>query len=87
MVMMSNSKSIVVACVVAAVTVANLCLSIVAVLQQDSPNKYGLVIGVGIFAIIFFAVGIAIQHHRYKVVDMDDDKIKQSRDHNDKYNS
>jgi len=87
MVSMSNRKSIAIACAIAAMTVANLYLSIVTVLQQDSPNKYGLLIGVAIFAVIFFAVGIAIQHHQYRIVDMDDDKIKQSKDHDDKYTS
>jgi len=76
MVELSNWKSISISCAIAAVIIANLCLSIVTVLNFDLPDKYGLLIGVAIFAVIFFAVAIAIQHNQYRIVDTDDDKYK-----------
>ena len=87
MLQLSNKRSIAIACVIAAITSGNLYLSIVTVLQYDSPNKYGLLIGVAIFAVIFFAVAIAVQYHHYRIVDTDDNKIKHSIDHSGKYKS
>jgi len=85
MLTMSNRKSISVACAVVALTLANLYLSIVTVLNLDSPDKYGLLIGVAIFAVIFFAVAIVIQHHQYKIVDTNDEKLKEKSNKDDSW--
>jgi len=87
MLTMSNRKSIAVSCAIVAVTLANLYLSIVTVLKLDSPEKYGLLIGVAIFAVIFFAGTIAVQHHQYKIVDTNHEKMKKFKEKNDKDDS